>query len=210
MFTKTTFMAVVLSGTALFAGGGVSPVTQENTKKSVTEGSSDLYAGIGIGRMVLENDTTGESFKANAVTLAGGWKFYEYLAIEARYTHHIGDVKYKHGNDNRINGGVDISDYPTDFTNIGVYLKPQYNYENFGIYALLGYGYTELTNIPVGSADRGESGFQWGVGVSYDATESVYLFADYRRLYDDKGFDYIGLGSDIQADVWNIGFGYRF
>ncbi len=163
-----------------------------------------------MGSLKLKNDFTKEHFKTKALTLQAGYKINDYLALEGRYTHHVGDVEYDHGTDHRVNESVDIDDYPTDFTNIALYFKPSYSYEKVTAYALLGYGEVELTNIPLGGVDRAEAGFQWGIGLTYEVNENLSLFVDYVTLYDDKGFNYRATNSDIKVDALTVGVSYRF
>jgi len=80
------------------------------------------------------------------------------------------------------------------------------------IYGLLGYGQVKLTNIPLsaGSADRAESGFQWGAGMKYNVSENISVFADYVRFYDDTGFDYRATTANVVSDAWTLGVSYSF
>ena len=55
-----------------------------------------------------------------------------------------------------------------------------------------------------------ESGFQWGLGASYEVVENVGVFVDYTNLYDDTGFDGELPNQDVLADSINIGFTYTF
>lgn len=172
--------------------------------------SSAFYVGLGVSNMSLSNDVSDEEFTSLGVMLQIGYQINEYLAVEGRYTRNVGDLEYDHGK----TANPDYNDYPADFSNIGIYLKPMYAVESFNVYALLGYGQVELTNIPLGgvgiSADRAESGFQWGLGASYDVTESTSVFVDYVRFYDDKGFDFRANTADVASDAWTLGVSYRF
>ncbi len=80
--------------------------------------------------------------------------------------------------------------------------------EEFNVYALLGYGGVQLGNLE--SGDAAESGFQWGLGASYDATETIAVFVDYVKLYDDTGFDYRAQLEDVDSDAWTLGVSYIF
>lgn len=200
--------------TFAFAGGDIQPVeVQVATQEEPTPvllNNSNFYLGVGISTLKLKNDFTKESFKAKALTLQAGYTYNAYLALEGRYTHHVGDVAYDHGSDHRVNAGKNIKNYPTNFTNIALYLKPQYKIDDFTAYALLGYGEVKLTNIPQGGVDRAEAGFQWGVGVNYDVSENSSLFLDYITMYKGKGFDYIAINRNIKADAITFGMTYTF
>jgi len=80
--------------------------------------------------------------------------------------------------------------------------------EAFDVYALLGYGGTQLGNLEGG--DAYESGLHWGLGAQYEVMENLLVFADYVRLYDGTGFDYRAQDEDVDADTWTIGLSYRF
>jgi opacity protein-like surface antigen len=81
---------------------------------------------------------------------------------------------------------------------------------NFNLYALLGYGEVEITNIPLGDVDRAEDGFQWGLGAGYQVNNEISVFIDYTQMYNDTGFDYRAVNSDILADAWTLGLSYKF
>ena len=166
------------------------------------------YLGVGISSMSLDNELSRESFKATGITLQAGYDFNDYIAIEGRYTKDLGKVKYNHGKTDNPN----YSDYPGDFSNAAIYVKPMYSLYDFSLYALLGYGTVKLTNIPnVGtSADRSEEGFEWGVGFTYDLTKSTSLYFDYVNAYKGKGFDYRAQDADITSELWTFGISYMF
>ena len=209
-FTLSLVSVLALSGFS-YAGGNIVPVVIAPVVvvPEVVDESS-FYLGIGFSSMSLNNDLTDEEFSANGVMLQAGYQYNRYIAIEGRYTLHVGDVEYDHG----TTSSPDYDNYPTDFTNAAIYLKPMYPIDDFSIYALLGYGEVELTNIPLGgpgiSADRAESGFQWGLGASYTFNENISGFIDYVRMYDDTGFDYRAMDADITADAWTLGVSYEF
>ncbi len=208
---KNIFMllSILALNEIAFAGGNVAPITPIPVVPIVVEDESSFYLGLGFSGMSLNNDLTDEEFSANAVMIQAGYQYNRYLALEGRYTHHIGDLDYVGGR--TINR--DNSDYPADFTNMAIYLKPIYPIDNFSIYALLGYGEVELTDIPKWnriSADRAESGFQWGLGADYSFSENISAFVDYVRMYDDQGFDYRAMDADIMADTWTLGVTYKF
>ena len=191
------------------AGGSIAPVIVPIVPVEVTTEKSPFYLGLGFSAMSLDNDLTDEEFSANAVMIQAGYQYNRNLALEGRYTHHIGDLDYVGGN--TINR--DNSDYPADFTNMAIYLKPMYPIDNFSFYALLGYGEVELTNITRierFSADRAESGFQWGLGAEYLFSENMSAFVDYVNMYDGEGFDGRAEDADIIADTWTLGVTYKF
>ena len=198
--------------TLSYGGGGVTPAIVP-VVPIITESSDDshFYVGLGLSSMSLRNDVSDEEFSAGGVMLQAGYQVNQYLAIEGRYTHDITDVEYEKGDTRNPN----FDDYNTDFSNIALYLKPMYTKESFTFYGLLGYGETQLNNLPFGlhpilSADRVESGFQWGVGAAYTLNENISIFADYVRMHDDKEFDGRATNSNIVADAWTLGLSYVF
>lgn len=192
-----------------FAGGDVVPVEESATVVSVAE-SNGVYLGLGVSSMSLDNDLSDEEFSATGIMLQARYQFNQYFAIEGRYTMNVGDLDYDHG----TTGNPNYSDYPGDFTNLAVYLKPMYAFDDLSIYALLGYGEVTLTDLPhprtPGSVDRAEDGFQWGLGAEYTFMENISVFVDYVKLYDDKGFDYRAQNANISSDLWTLGVSYGF
>ncbi len=191
---------IMVFGSMVFAGGGKDLRPPYVPPVAVYAGG--FYAGVGVSGMSLRNDLSDEEFSTMGVMLQIGYQFNPYFAVEGRYTHSVGDVKYDRG----ITSNPNYSAYPTDFTNVGIYLKPTISLDNLVLYGLLGYGEVKLTNIPLGpgSADRAESGFQWGVGAEYRVSKDISIFVDYVRFYDDKGFDYRATTADIVSDAWNV------
>lgn len=196
-----------------FAGGNIEPVITNISEPSEvykTVNENGFYIGVGLTNMSLDNDLTQEEFTATGAMILAGYQYNQYLAIEGRYTRDISDVEYKQGRTNN----PDYKDYPTDFSNIAVYIKPIYPIGNFSIYGLLGYGEVTLNNLPLGdtsvSADRAEDGLQWGVGASYSLTNNILFFIDYVQMYDDQGFDYRAMDVDITSDAYTFGINYKF
>ena len=207
--TLSVISVIVLSSAGVAGGNIAIPVSVPKVVEPIMSESA-FYVGSGMSYMSLRDDLSDEEFTATGVMLQAGYQFNKYFAIEGRYTRDISDVEYDHGD--TVN--PDYDDYPTDFSNIAIYLKPMYPVNNFNFYALLGYGRTELTNIPLGgpgiSADRAESGFQWGLGAAYEVTENISVFVDYVRFYDDTGFDYRAQHADVNSDAWTLGVSYKF
>lgn len=167
-----------------------------------------FYVGVGLSGLSLRDDASDEEFSALGVMLQVGYQYNQYIAIEGRYTINVGDLEY----DNGKTQNPAYDDYPADFSNIGIYLKPMLPMGDLVIYGLLGYGQTKLTNMPLsaGSADRAENGFQWGGGMQYNLGENIVVFADYVRFYDDTGFDYRATTANVVSDAWTLGVSYKF
>jgi opacity protein-like surface antigen len=205
-----SMMSVLVMSSFGYAGGNEAIPEVIPVVVPPTVNHSGIYAGLGISYMSLRNDLSDEEFTSTGLMLQVGYQINAYLAVEGRYTKNVGDLEYERGKTANPN----YNDYPADFTNVGIYLKPMYNIQSFNLYALLGYGQVAMTNIPLGgagiSADRAESGFQWGLGASYDVSESVSVSVDYVRFYDDKGFDFRATTADITSDAWTLAVSYRF
>jgi opacity protein-like surface antigen len=124
-----------------------------------------------------------------------GYNFNEYIALEGRFSQTLGDLSIDHAPD----GG--------DLSNIALYVKPQYMVgDRFTLYGLLGYGQVTFDS---GISDQSEDGFQYGAGISMMATDSIGLYVDYTRLYDDDNFETVR-HKDITVDAVNIGLYYSF
>jgi len=203
-------VAVLLLNVLSYAGGDISSVVEEPVVVKPSSTDSGVYFGLGVSGMALNNDLSKEEFSSTSVILQAGYRFNRYVAVEGRYTRNISDLKYDHGNTDNPN----YSDYPGDFSNVAVYVKPMYDFDDFSVYALLGYGEVTLTDLPQsnigGSTDRAEDGFQWGLGAMYTFMNNISVFVDYVRMYDDKGFDYRAQLADIDSDVWTLGVTYKF
>jgi len=198
-----------------FAGGDIAPIEEPTTEEPIvvapiTHSDDGIYLGLGVSSISLDNDLSSEEFSAKGIMLQAGYQFNRYIAIEGRYTMNVGNLKYDHGTTNN----PDYSDYPGDFNNLAIYLKPIYSLDDFSIYGLIGYGEVTLTDLPQpnhpGSVDRAESGFQWGAGVAYTFMDNLSIFVDYTRVYDGTGFDYRAQDADITSDLWTVGLSYRF
>lgn len=170
------------------------------------EYKSTFYIGVGTSYINLKDSTTDERVSSLGATLKIGYRYNSYLAIEGRYTQSVGDVAYDKGNTKWLS----TSNYPTKSSNMALYLKPYYQLGDFGLYALLGYGVVQYTDLPTGTRDRKESGFEWGLGVDYLIVDNISIFVDFTRVYDGVGFDGHVPNSDIYNDIVSIGVSYSF
>jgi len=163
-----------------------------------------FYIGVGSGIMKLKDDFTKEYFQTNPILLQLGYEFNPHFALEGRYIRDMGKVKYENG----TTLSSDDDDFPTVFSNTAIYLKFIYPTDGFSLYTLLGYGEVSLTDIR--GDDRAESGFQWGIGLSYSLSENVELFTDYGCLYSGKGFDGRATQRDVNVNIAIVGVKYIF
>lgn len=192
--TSTIATLTILSGFA-FAGGDIDPVEPQLEIPVMEEISEDyFYLGLGYSYLQMNNAAAAGDITGNAVTVLAGYSFNKYIALEGRYTATVGDLD--------VDNGPDTG----DISNIALYVKPQYSIDSFKLYALLGYGQVSYDN---GVTDYSEDGFQWGLGASFAATESIDIFVDYTRLYDDDNFDGL-ISQDITVDAVTVGVNYNF
>ncbi|RLA69444.1 MAG: porin family protein [Epsilonproteobacteria bacterium] len=194
--TLSLVSVLALSG-LVYAGGDIAPVMEE---EQIVVERSPFYLGFGIGGAELNVDATNEQFTSTALMLQAGYQYNEYVAIEGRYSFGF-STDYDQGTTTGLATYGDISSW-------GIYLKPMYPIGDFSIYGLLGYGGVMLSDIRNG--DAYENGFQYGLGASYNITETVSIFADYVWLYDDTGLDYVAISNDVDANVWTLGVSYKF
>ncbi len=162
-----------------FAGGDIAPVEPEVSVPEVVSTPGSFYAGLGYSYVTVDY-TTGDDSADSALLLAG-YNFNDYIGVEGRYTFENSD----------------------NVSNAAIYLKGMYPVGQFGLYALLGYGQTDIDTLS-------ESGFQWGIGANYALTDNIGLFVDYVRMYDDTGFDGELPRQDVTVDAVSVGATYKF
>ncbi len=201
-----------------FAGGDMVPLVVVADEIDDT----GFYLGAGVSAMSsressvsmdIFNEKSGQDRLGN-IDLLAGYIVNDYLAVEGRYGFGITDEDQVEMN-----------------SQWSLFLKPMYKFENdedrangenyFAVYALLGYGGVELKGINGVVADIDETGFQWGLGVSYTFRETSHnenykykdswtVFADYTSLGNDMdGLYYTGLGQ-VDADAFTVGLIYKF
>jgi len=194
--------ALLLSSTFAIAGGDFGKAVEpaiDIPVAEVTPEKTGFYAGLAYSCMQTTNDTPDEEYMGNGISLLAGYNINQYFAVEARYTASLGDINYQ-----ASDLGID-EDISGDLSNIGIYLKPQYAISMFNIYGLLGFGQLTLDN----GTSYSETGLQYGAGVSASVTDDIDIFVDYRRLYDDTGFDNYTNG-DAAGNSWSLGVNYNF
>jgi len=161
----------ILLMTAVFAGKNTT-ATDVKVIELPKINQSAFYIGLGASYMTLKDTSTNESLKGLGATVVLGYKYNDFIATEARYSKNIGKVAYNKGNTTFVNN----SNFPTTYSNLAIYLKPQYPIGDFNIYGLVGYGMVKYTDLPKGTKDRKESSFQWGLGTEYSIMEDISIF----------------------------------
>ena len=206
---KVALLTVIIVTISSFgvAGGDfetVEPVIAE----TIVEEVSPFYAGIGLSNVSTRNSRESLGFfkdkdhgqeETGDILLMAGYEFNQYLAIEGRYMNSV------FGEDSLTRDSW------------GVYVKPQYTaLEAFTLYALLGYGglNTEAKGLSTGSLD--DTGFQWGVGASYDLNARFSIFIDYVKIANDMDADIVFVlppvlpFSKLDSDALSVGITYHF
>ncbi|MDD2452021.1 MAG: porin family protein [Sulfurovum sp.] len=195
-------LALVATSGLLMAGGDlveVEPVVEVPVVKEVSE--NNFYAGLGIAAVSARDthaslDFFGEEYgqdRLGNLDFIVGYEFHRHFAVEARYTT---SIAYE-----------DI----VEMDGWSIFAKPKYPVtENVTIYGLLGYGNVQMDGVDGVITDMDESGFQWGLGLSYMINENFDLFADYKFLANDFDGIYAGSVTEINVDSVTVGIMYNF
>jgi opacity protein-like surface antigen len=218
--------AMFAMGTFAVAGGDIAPVEPVVEEPVVVESTGNFYVGLAYGFLSTEvsnsytyNDGTtltppsliDDDF--SEIMIQAGYNFNEYVAIEGRYWFGLSETLDFHDWD------AHLADHDTTIDAWGIYVKPQYSFDAFKIYALLGYAGADMTVDNVGSYHGLEyttddvDGFSWGLGAAYAFTDNVEVFVDYVSIYDDDE-SYVALNYtedvDRSINTWNFGITYNF
>ncbi len=193
-----------LSVESVYAGGNVAP-TEDLVPVPVIVEDCGFYVGGGASFLNYNeeySDGVTANVDMNGITLIAGYQFNEYIAIEGRYITDIG------GSDEDWSDGRTRTDTNNDLSNLALYVKPSYQFGDFKLYALLGYG--QFSYQYKDTEKQSESGFQWGLGTGYKLNDNWLVFVDYTKLYDNRGFDNYLSDADYNADAWTVGVTYLF
>ena len=204
MKTISKFLSIaVIASTYLFAGGAfipqeqpdVEPVEPAIAEIPETQPTKDLqpYFGGALGKSTAKvnseatvcggcqydklHQTTskapdkilkwgGSGDSASMMALAGV-DLNDFVAVEARLTKAVSDYEIK-------------DHMPISYTNVGIYLKPQYKFELGSVYGLLGHGYSRFKFM---DKTTSATGFQYGAGGTYNINDELAAFVDYTKLY---------------------------
>jgi len=210
---KSIILSSLLVGSCLYAGGDIAPVAEPIMEIPQIIDESGLYIGLGYGMfnqlnesIVVSNVSVGDiEYDVDTVVFQVGYKFNNYVAVEARGWYGVSDLTQTRSNLE--------TELPGTYNAMGVYLKPMYPVTNdLDIYALVGYSSTTLEMDNGGIWDT--DGLSYGGGVSYSITESLSVFVDYVMMATADEFDYDTLGTVNQADITvttiNAGVSYKF
>ena len=196
-------MAVACLSSFAVAGGDLAPVEPVVDVPVVEESAGAFYVGLSVsavstrdGSMNFFDVEPGQDRTGNLGLLAG-YEFNPYIAVEGRYSMYIAE-------EDVVNSDI-----------WGVYLKPQYPVtEAFNVYALVGFGGVTVEGVNGHTIDADDTGFQWGLGASYDMTDNIAVFVDYINVangMDATGFEIGGVrGTEIDSDTITLGVTYKF
>ena len=221
-----SLVAVLAMSTFAVAGGDIAPVEPVVETPVIIEEVSTGAFYVGIGYSSMNSDITNIRFddyddfnhdiehNTGAVMLDAGYKFNDYIAVEARYWIGMSNDEVRFNDDDYTFHG-DIVD--VDSSAWGVYVKPMYPVTDaFDIYGLLGYGSASLGDTDTFDGDV--EGISWGVGAAYSFTESLSVFLDYVAFTEDTITNnelthLVGVDDteyDHSFDTINFGLNYQF
>lgn len=196
-----SIVAVAAMSSYGFAGGDIAPVEPVAVVPVVEV--SPFYMGFGLSAVSTRDSHISLDFTSEKsgqdrtvdVSAMAGYDFNEYIALEGRYM---------------------TSMFEEDFlsrSSWGIYAKPQYPVtDDFSVYALLGYGGLRANGKARNLTHVNETGFQWGLGVSYAVSEHAEVFFDYVNIANDMDAD-VFLGSpfaNVDSDALTLGVTYNF
>jgi OOP family OmpA-OmpF porin len=169
--------------TLSYAGGDIVPVEPAPVKHAAVP----VYIGAGFvaGRYYTSNyeDVT------YGAMLRIGYEWNQYIGLEARYLGTFWDEGQLYGQ---------------KLEHFGLFVKPMLPFnENFNIYGLLGYGWTQTRTSGLVNPAIDDNGFSAGVGLEYDLSD---MRDDYdRNIYYPEGFD----GQADQEKGWGLFVDYQ-
>ena len=138
------------------------------------EPGNRFYAGGGLG--LVENDIGSDSGTVTVLNLRAGYFLMPWLALEGQANAGL----YEADLDRAANTEIDLSH------TIGVYLKPHFKFGPMDLFVALGYADVdaEVTGLPTGSVDVGDSGLSYGAGLRIPTSAGAFDF-EYMNLLDD-------------------------
>lgn len=193
--------------TLAYAGGTIGdekepkiPEIFVEVEEEVASSSKSFYIGLATN-LVSARETgatlnyfdaeTGQERVGNA-SLIAGYNFYKYLSVEARAS---GSIAYEH---------------VAKFTAVSLFVKPQYKViDKFSVHALLGYGCVKLDSLHGSNVNVDDKGFQWGLGASYDMSDSASLFVEYNAFANEMEGTFL-TDDAVTVDAITVGVIYKF
>jgi len=199
-----SLLSVVACTHMAFAGANTAKVIEPSMPIPAIEEESvsGFYAGLGVSAVSTHQDdlnffsiTDGQDRTGN-VLLSAGYDWNEYIGLEARYMFSVAKE--------------DI----VDMDSWSIYVKPQYPItEDFTVYALLGIGGFDIsgTNHFGDTISADEISFHWGLGVSYEVYENIFVSVDYTQVANSLDTDaFVTQNVDVSSDAISVGLSYHF
>jgi len=199
-FSLLTVMAL---SNVSFAGGDIAPVIEPAIIVPMVDDSvSGFYAGLGASvASTREADTNffdvedGQD-RTGDIALVAGYDINEYVAVEGRYQFSVAEENI------------------LDKKSWGIFVKPQYPVtEDFKVYGLLGFGGLDVsgTNHLGANIAADDTGFQWGLGASYEVYENISIFIDYLNIASGMPTTaFVTSNVEIDSDAFTVGAIYHF
>jgi opacity protein-like surface antigen len=111
------------------------------------------------------------------------------------------------------------NDYTANFSNLALYLKPQYGItDSISIYGLVGYGQTKFAPTYLMDVKTSCNTFQYGIGTKYSFANGVSFFVDYTVMANDKEIHriqdiasltrYDKLSMDLSATTFGVSYSF--
>ena len=191
-------MALVASMTMAFAGGDIAPAVEVE----VAPVAKNFYVGGALTAQQTYLNGTSDWFNDTITSETGygaqaqvGYVFFRSgdfsTAIEGR----VAKTLYGYGIDEfELDGDTALLTY-------SALIKPQYNFGEFGVYGLVGYGTSKVTDS--GFSARAND-VVWGGGANYALGDTWEVFADYTV---NPAFEDV---VNVENDVIAVGVNYKF
>ena len=189
MKNKVIFSTVTIAllATATYAGGDIMPAMVPVEPVPIKRVASPVYIGAGFvaGRYFANNY---EDVTYGAMVRVG-LDFNQYIGLEARYIATFWEEGKLYGQ---------------ELEHFGLFVKPMLPFnENFNLYGLLGYGWTQTNTSGLLNKAIDDNGFSAGLGLEYDLSDKR---DDYdRNIYYPEGFD----GQADQEKGWGLFVDYQ-
>ena len=190
MFKKGLFLAILSLGSissVSYAGGDIMPTVVPIEPVPVKQLATPVYLGVGfVAGRYLESNYEDVTYGA---MIRAGYEFNQYIGLEARYLATFWDE-----------GDL----YGQELEHVGLYVKPMLSLgDNFNMYGLLGYGWTQTNTSGLLNGAIDDNGFSAGAGLEYDLSDKR---DDYdRNTYYPEGFD----GQADQERGWGLFVDYQ-
>jgi len=180
-------MVVALSKSICYAGGNIELPILPVEPIPVKHIAMPVYLGAGIvaGKYHASNN---EDVTYGTMARAG-YEWNQYFGFEARYIETFWSEDGKHGQ---------------KLEHFGLFLKPMLPFnENYNLYALFGYGWTQTNTRGLLTKGIDDNGFSAGLGLEYDLSNKR---DDYDpNIYYPEGFD----GQADQEMGWGLFVDYQ-